>query len=211
MRNLSGRLAVGCVAAAVMAVTAGSARAAAVQHQLVTVTEGGVAANERAAQDSISLSADGRLVAFVSSSSSLVPGDANTARDVFVRDTSTGQTTLVSVGAGGQANGASSNARISADGRFVVFTSVATNLVADDTNGVADVFVRDLAAGQTVRVSVSGSGEQGNGASGEAASDISADGGVVSFSSAASNLVAGDTNRIRDVFAAVRATVDLEG
>jgi Tol biopolymer transport system component len=210
VRNVSGRFAVGCVAAAVMALTAGSARAAAVQHQLVTVVDGGLAANERVAQDSISLSADGRLVAFVSSSSSLVPGDVNGARDVFVRDTSTGQTTLVSVGDGGQANGDSSNARISADGGFVVFTSLATNLVAADTNGAADVFVRDLEAGQTVRVSVSGSGEQGNGPSGEAPSDISADGGVVSFSSAASNLVAGDTNRIRDVFVAVRATGAVE-
>jgi Tol biopolymer transport system component len=210
VRNSSSRLAVGCLAAAVMALTAGSARAAAVQHQLVTVTTGGVSANEGTAQDSISLSADGRLVAFVSSSSSLVPGDANGARDVYVRDSSTGQTTLVSVGLGGQANGASSNARISADGRFVVFTSQATNLVADDTNGVADVFVRDLTSGQTARVSVSASGQQGDGPSGEAPSDISADGGVVSFSSAASNLVAGDTNRIRDVFAAVRATGAVE-
>jgi len=193
-----------------MALTTGSARAAAVQHQLVTVTGSGVAANESAAQDSISLSADGRLIAFVSSSAALVPGDVNAARDVFVRDISTGQTTLVSVGAGGQANGPSSNSRISADGRFVVFTSQATNLVAGDTNAAADVFVRDLTAGQTTRVSVSASGEQGNAPSGEAASDISADGGVVSFSSAASNLVAGDTNRIRDVFAAVPATGAVE-
>src|SRR5262249_39828411 len=128
VRNSSGRLAVGCLAAAVMAMTAGSARAAAVQHQLVTVTGGGVAANESTAQDSISLSADGRLVAFVSSSSALVPDDTNGARDVFVRDTTTGGTTRVSVGAGGQSDGPSSNARISANGRYVVFTSQATNL-----------------------------------------------------------------------------------
>ncbi len=209
MRNSSSRFAAGCVAAAMMAITASGA-AAAVQPQLVTITTGGVSANESTAQDSISLSADGRLVAFVSSSAALVPGDTNAARDVFVRDTTSGLTTRVSVGAAGQANGPSSNARISANGRFVVFTSQATNLVAGDTNGAADVFVRDLVAGQTVRVSVSASGAQGNAASGESPSDISADGGVVSFSSSASNLVAADTNRIRDVFAAVRATGAIE-
>src|SRR4029077_12403300 len=134
-------------------------------------------------------------------SPNLVGGDTNGVRDVFVRDLVTGTTTRVSVGAGGaQANGASSNARISADGRFVVFTSLASNLVAGDTNGVADVFERDLANGQTTRVSVSAGGVQGNDTSGGAASGVSADGGTISFSSAASNLVAGDTNHSRDVF-----------
>ena len=108
MRNVSGRLAVGCVAAAVMALTAGSARAAAVQHQLVTMADGGVAANERAAQDSISLSADGRLVAFVLLV--LLPRfrrRQRRSRRVRPRhlDRPDGS---VSVGAGGQANGASS-------------------------------------------------------------------------------------------------------
>ena len=110
----------------------------------------------------------------------------------------------------GQANGASSNARISADGRFVVFTSLASNLVAGDTNGVADVFERDLATGQTTRVSVSAGGVQGTDASGGAASGISADGGTISFSSAASNLVPGDTNHSRDVFVWTRASGAVE-
>src|SRR4029079_602267 len=109
-----------------------------------------------------------------------------------------------------QANGASSNARISADGRFVVFTSLASNLVAGDTNGVADVFERALATGRTTRVSTSAGGVQGNDASGGAASGISADGGAISFSSAASNLVPGDTNHCRDVFVWTRATGAVE-
>ena len=194
---------------ALVAASAGSALAA-VPPALVTVTTGGVSANETAPQDGVSVSADGTLVAFVSSSPNLVAGDTNGVRDVFVRNLVTGTTTRASVGAGGQANGASSNARISADGRFVVFTSLATNLVAGDTNGVADVFERDLATGQTTRVSASAGGDQGNDASGGAPSGISADGGAISFSSAASNLVPGDTNHCRDVFVWTRATGAVE-
>ena len=194
---------------ALVAASAGSALAA-TPPALVTVTTGGSSANETSAQDGISVSADGALVAFVSGSPNLVAGDTNGVRDVFVRNVVTGTTTRVSVGAGGQANGASSNARISADGRFVVFTSLATNLVAGDTNGAADVFERDLATGQTTRVSVSAGGVQGNDASGGAASGISADGGAISFSSAASNLVSGDTNHCRDVFVWTRATGAVE-
>jgi len=172
----------------------------------VTVTTAGVPANETTAQNGASVSSDGNLVAFVSASPSLVPGDTNGVADVFVRDVAAGTTTLVSAGVGGPANGASSNARISANGRYVVFSSQASNLVAGDTNGASDVFERDLQTGQTARVSVSGSGAEGNGPSGEAPSDVSADGGAVSFSSAASNLVPGDTNGIRDVFVWTRAT-----
>ena len=203
MRRAWGRLVCGCVIASI-AVTATSA-AAAVSPALVTATTAGAPANEATAQDGISTSADGSLVAFVSGSSALVADDTNGVRDVFVRDLSTGATTRVSVGDNGQANGASSNARISADGRFVVFTSQATNLVADDTNGVSDVFLRDLASGTTTRLSVSGGGVQGNAASGGAPSGISGDGSVVSFSSGASNLVDNDTNNVRDVFVWSRA------
>ena len=194
---------------ALVATTAGSALAA-VPPALVTVTTGGVPANETTAQDGISVSADGTLVAFVSGSPNLVAGDTNGVRDVFVRNLATGTTTRASLGTGGQANGASSNARISADGRFVVFTSLANNLVAGDTNGVADVFERDLATGQTTRVSVSAGGVQATDASGGAASGISADGGAISFSSAASNLVPGDTNHSRDVFVWTRASGAVE-
>ena len=208
MRTASSRLTCG-LAVALVAASAGSAFAA-VPPALVTVTTGGVSANETAPQDGISVSADGTLVAFVSGSPNLVAGDTNGVRDVFVRNLVTGTTTRASLGAGGQANGASSNARISADGHFVVFTSLATNLVAGDTNGVADVFERDLATGQTTLVSASAGGVQGNDASGGAPSGISADGAAISFSSAASNLVPGDTNHCRDVFVWTRATGAVE-
>src|SRR5437868_2993279 len=99
---------------------------------------------------------------------------------------------------GAQDNGHSFDPAISADGRFVAFDSVASNLVAGDTNAVSDVFVRDRKTGKTRRVSVESHGAQGNGATFLPA--ISADGRFVAFDSVASNLVAGDTNGAADVF-----------
>ena len=147
------------------------------------------------------ISADGRFLAFDSHASNLVAGDTNGRNDVFVRDRVSGKTTRVSVRTGGeQGNEASYLRAISADGRFVVFSSYASNLVAGDTDGCngerltcSDVFVRDRVTGKTTRASVQSGAKQANGNSGEAA--ISADGRFVAFSSYASNLVAGDTNK----------------
>ena len=87
---------------------------------------------------------------------------------------------------------------ISADGRFVAFSSYASNLVPGDTKGWYDVFVHDRQTGKTRRVSVSSGGAQGNGNSGYPG--ISADGRFIAFASAASNLVPGDTNNLADIF-----------
>lgn len=142
---------------------------------------------------------DGKIVAFDSLASNLVSGDSNSRRDVFVRDLASGTTRRVSVSStGAQGNGDSSAPKVSSDGRYVAFESLATNLVPGDTNGVADVFVRDLVANTTTRVSVSGSGTQGNGLSG--AVSLSANGRWVSFVSLASNLVPGDTSNSFDAF-----------
>jgi Tol biopolymer transport system component len=146
-----------------------------------------------------SMSADGRYVAFFSDASNLVPGDTNGATDVFVRDLQTGTTTRVTLdSSGNQADGGSDLASISAHGRYVTFRSFATNLVAGDTNGSSDVFVRDLQNGTTARLSLDSNGNQGNGASSGAS--ISADGGYITFVSSASNLVAGDGNSTQDIF-----------
>lgn len=146
----------------------------------------------------LGVSANGRFVVFSSYASDLVAGDANGQRDVFVRDTATGRTTLASVGAGGvQGNGESRQGSISDDGRFVAFNSYASNLVPGDTNDSPDVFVRDLGTGQTTLVSVGPTGLADRGAH---QPDISADGGHVSFTSGATNLVAGDTNDTEDIF-----------
>jgi Tol biopolymer transport system component len=108
-------------------------------------------------------------------------------------------TRRVSVSSAGiEGNGESYHESISAHGRYVAFVSDATNLVANDTNGVADVFVRDRQAGTTRRVSISSAGIQGNGDSD--AESISADGRYVAFMSGANNLVANDTNHTVDIF-----------
>jgi Tol biopolymer transport system component len=127
-----------------------------------------------------SISADGRIVVFESTAADLVAGDSNGVSDVFVRDRQAGTTERVSVSsAGAQANGLSGEAHVSGDGRFVAFASAATNLVAGDTNGVDDVFVRDRLAGTTERVSLDASGRQLTGASIEPG--ISDDGRFVVF------------------------------
>src|SRR5207249_1659148 len=147
----------------------------------------------------VALSADGRFVAFTSAAPDLVAGDTNGATDVFVHDRQTAETRRVGVDSGGtQANGASTGVALSADGRFVAFTSAAPDLVAGDTNGAADVFVHDRQTGTTERVSVDSGGSQANGDSTDVA--LIADGRFVAFTSAAPDLVAGDTNGAADVF-----------
>jgi hypothetical protein len=163
------------------------------------------------------ISADGRYVAFESIASNLVTGDTNGVSDIFVRDRLTNTTTRVSVdSAENQASGASYEPSISADGRYVAFSSVASNLAGGDANIVSDIFVRDLVAGTTVRASVDSGGADANGPSWAAA--ISADGKRVGFISAATDLVSGDTNGKSDVFvrnlaanATTRVSVDSSG
>ena len=135
----------------------------------------------------IDISTDGRFVVFESDASNIVKGDTNGVTDVFLRDRATAITTRVSVSSADvQANGPSGGAgSVTPDGRFVSFSSAASNLVTGDTNGLADVFVRDTVAGTTERVSISTAGGQGNGPA--HASILSDDGRFVLFDSEASN------------------------
>lgn len=145
------------------------------------------------------ISADGRYVAFVSASTNLVAKDLNRAADVFLRDRTRNVTTRISVGPGGvPANGPSAGVTMSADGRWIAYSSSASNLVAGDTNRMADVFLYDRDKRTTSRVSVSKNGRQANG--GSVAPAISPDGGWIAFHSGASNLISTDTNRVIDVF-----------
>ena len=181
----------------------------------VSVATGGGQANGRSFFPAIS--ADGRFAAFYSDASNLVSGDTNGVLDVFVNDRQTGETARVSIDpAGAEANGDSFAPAISADGRFVTFSSAASNLVAGDTNGVDDVFVRDRQENRTTRVSFAPGGAEANG--GSYSPSISADGRRVAFPSDATNLVLGDTNSVRDVFVVnpqgattSRASVDSTG
>ncbi|MCP5175584.1 MAG: PD40 domain-containing protein [Moraxellaceae bacterium] len=143
------------------------------------------------------LSADGSKVVFFSGADNLVAGDTNLTGDVFVKDLMTGFTTLVSLTKEGEeGNGLSYNPEISADGKQVVFWSQASNLVANDTNGQDDIFVKYVTTGEIARVSTSSDGSQANGVSIYA----TLSGNKVAFLSSADNLVAGDTNSAADVF-----------
>jgi len=168
--------------------------------RLVSVTGAGVQGND--GSNNPRVSAHGRYVTFESSATNLVPGDTNGNTDVFVHDARNGVTRRVSVSANGaQGNGASYNAVISSDGRHVAFESDATNLVAADTNGASDGFIRDWTIGVTRRVSVSSTGQQGNDDSGYLA--IGSDGRHVAFRSYSTNLVPGDSNGHFDIFVRV--------
>jgi Tol biopolymer transport system component len=140
-----------------------------------------------------SISGDGRYIAFRSSASNLVAGDTNAQDDIFVRDIQLSATTRVSAASNGtQADKTSYRPSISADGRYVAFETVATNLVSGDTNSTYDIFLRDQLTGQITLVSVASEGTQGNYGSLEAS--VSGDGRYVAFASEASNFVSGDTN-----------------
>ncbi len=153
-----------------------------------------------------SISGDGRYVAFVSDASNLVPNDTNGAPDVFVYDRTTDTIERVSVSNGGvEGNSDSVSPEITPNGQFVAFVSYASNLVPLDTNGASDVFVYDRTADTVDRASVSSGGVEGDDASASHPS-ISADGNLVIFNSAASNLVPGDTNAEEDIFIHDRIT-----
>ena len=163
--------------------------------------------------DSLAVSFNGRYVAFVSSADNLVPGDTNGVDDVFLVDTCIDSyprndcvpgVVRVSVSnVGLQSTAPASHPAVADDGRYVLFVSADPNLVKGDTNGAADVFMHDTCRGggvgcmpTTVRVSVTNTGGQANGGSGEPAFT----GRYVAFTSLADNLVPGDTNGLRDVF-----------
>lgn len=145
------------------------------------------------------ISADGQWAAFIDESDNLVPGDSGWIRDVFLHELSSGITTRVSVDSLGVAGDArSEGVAISANGRYVVFHSQATNLVAADTNGVEDVFLHDRIAGTTERISGGLLGVEANGLS--MGPYISPDGRFITYRSRATNLVANDTNGSEDSF-----------
>ena len=161
----------------------------------------------------VSISGNGRYVAFVSAASNLVPGDTNGVDDVFVRDTCLGAaagctptTRLASVGVGGvPATAGSAHPGVSRSGRFVAFASFAPNLVASDGNLALDIFIRDTCAGapagcvpSTSRASINNSGIEGNADSIHPA--FSGDERYLAFASNATNLVSGDTNGVGDIF-----------
>ncbi|MEM9378998.1 MAG: hypothetical protein AAGB93_03535 [Planctomycetota bacterium] len=155
------------------------------------------------------ISDDGRYIAFQSESSNLASGDFNGRYDIFRHDLVTRETVLVSLRSNGTGSGNSLSLApdISGDGRYVVWSSNASNLVAGDSNGTWDVFLRDLQAGVTERISLTSTGAQATDRSDEPS--ITPDGSYVVFESDAA-LVPTDTNGQKDVYRLTRATGTLE-
>jgi Tol biopolymer transport system component len=156
-----------------------------------TSTDGGAASNDPMVAN------DGSTVVFASYASNLVAGDANGKQDVFAYTVATGALTRVSVTPPNAptSNGDSYGADVSDGGRFVSFTSQATNMVSGDANGFADVFVRDMQTGTTTRASVTSAGGEGNQLSSR--SSISGDGCSIAFTSSATNLASNDDKAAR--------------
>lgn len=172
---------------------------------LVSVNSEGGIGNSNSYDPAISR--NGRYVVFESSASNLVLNDENGKRDIFLRDRTEGKTIRVSVSSSEEAaNGDSYDPAVSDSGRYVVFSSNADNLVAGDTNGKMDVFIRDTLNGVTTRVSIKTGGGQGNEGSGAYGAALSADGRYIAFDSESTNLVNGDTNGHWDIFLYDRST-----
>jgi Tol biopolymer transport system component len=207
---MSGRVPprVACAALALAVLGALALPAAAARDDLDLISRAAGPAGAGADGDSTlpSISGDGRFVAFTSEGDNLVTEDDKAVRDVFLRDTLTGSVTLVSraTGAAGPpTTGTSDDPSVSRDGRFVAF-STSGALVAGDTNGNPDVYLRDTVAGTTKLVSAAAGVGETVGVRGSFFPGISADGRRVAFVSAASE-IANETNAVEDIF--VRDTV----
>jgi len=175
-------------------------------NELISVGLSGAVANGESRRPA--LSADGRYVTFDSQATNLVAGDSNSAIDVFVYDRTNHTTSRISVSsAGTEANADSVRPMISANGRFVVYDSAATNLTATDTFGKINTFLRDLTANTTTLISATPGGAAAN-ADGQLAS-VSSDGRYLIFDSDADNMVANDGNFVRDVFYLDRTNVTI--
>lgn len=166
----------------------------------VSLSTAGVEPNDSCFDPAIS--GNGRFVSFSSYATNLVAGDTNAQLDIFLYDRDTDTLERVSVSSTGvEADAGSGFSAVSYDGRYVSFQSDATNLVAGDTNGARDVFVRDRQAGETIRVSTDASGNETLAGTYSSNAKVAGVGPWVLFSSTASNLVAGDTNGAEDLFA----------
>lgn len=188
MKNIKILLSVVFISALIIGFTWNSANATASNFARVSITSSGVEGNDDATD--VSISGDGRYIAFSSEASNLVSGDTNAVIDVFVRDTVNNTTTRVSTDSNGaEGNNTSHAGSISYNGRYVAFVSYATNLITGDTNGKRDVFVKDLQTGNISVSSITSGGTLSNGYNDEPS--ISADGRHIVFSSDASNLVSG--------------------
>ncbi|GIK58994.1 MAG: hypothetical protein HND44_16135 [Chloroflexi bacterium] len=169
----------------------------------ISVDSNGAQANDFSRHPAIN--GNGQRIVFTSDAGNLVAGDGNFTADIFLRDTSTGTTSRVSItDGGGEANGTSWLPDISAGGQHIVFVSFATNLVGNDNNGYADVFLRNTGTGRTHIISIATDGTQGNNWSEDPS--VSADGRYVAFDSFATSLSPGTSPDLRKLFVRDRTT-----
>jgi TolB protein len=161
------------------------------------------------------ISGDGRYVAFSSASTNLVPGaNPGGTTQIYLKDTQTGAIEIISraTGANGAVGGGTSGgARVSTDGNFVAFASTSTNLVTGDTNGNADIFVRDRRLNETTRISVTPAGAQATGG-GSTALAMSGDGRYFVIASSSQTLTTpADPNNLIDCFTLDRGPAPFTG
>jgi Tol biopolymer transport system component len=186
-----------------------TARAPSGPISLASVTNAGAQGNARSEDVWQSVSADGRYIVINSRATNMIAGGVDHKAHLYVRDLVKGTTSIVDVSdSGAYGNGDSFGASISDDGRYVAFTSAATNLVPHDTATVFDVFVHDRVKNHTERVSLASNGQNGNAMSFRA--EISGNGRYVAFTSLASNLVPGTTHHGSNVFVYDRVRHKLE-
>lgn len=166
-------------------------------HELVSLDSSGNQGSHQSGSNGMSISSDGRYVAFTSRAGNLVTGDTNNKMDIFLRDTQTNTTSRVSVtSSGGQFTNESYLPKISDDGRYVVFSSL--NNPSTGSGATQQVLIHDVQNGTTDYISKSTGGSVANSAS--SGHTISSNGRYVAFHSQASNLVSGDTNGFSDIF-----------
>jgi len=157
----------------------------------------GATANGFFGVNGFAVAGSGNLTVAVDAADGFTDGDSNGASDIFVQSNGQLITATRSI-TGGVANGDSSQPALSRDGRWVAFESIASNLVANDSNNLLDVFVRDLRNNSTQLASTTPANAASNGVS--SSPRLSADGRWLTFASNASNLVLSDTNGTGDVF-----------
>ncbi|HYG73694.1 MAG TPA: hypothetical protein VEK08_01575 [Planctomycetota bacterium] len=178
-----------------------------VNNKLVSRAAGETGVVGNAASVAPDITPDGRYMVFESIATNLLPGVSG--RQVYLRDLQTGAVELISKNtSGAPGNGSSYQAHVSADARYVSFSSSASDLVAGDTNGFDDIFLRDRQTGTTTKISLTSTGGQTNGPSFQ--SRITGDGRFVMFESRATNLVPGDTNAMGDGFLVDRTNGTIE-
>ncbi|GAA3092671.1 TolB family protein [Streptomyces rectiviolaceus] len=195
----SAALAALCTVTVLSPAGASAAPTAAPHTERVSIGPGGAQGN--ADSTSPAISADGHYVAFVSASRNLVANDTNGTPDAFVRDLRTGKTERVSVKSNGKAShGVVREVSLSPDGRYVVFTSTADDLVRGDPNDLDDVFLHDRNTGKTQRISPTGASYDGLRSRLTYDPAVSGDGRYVAYASGAEDLVEGDANQRDDVF-----------